>query len=199
MTDQTLISGFLQLFNLIVAVSSASLVDRVGRRVLFMTSCIGMLCCYIVVTGLSAIFAEDSSKSAVGIAVIPMLFLYFGFYDIAFTPFVVSYPAEIWPYELRSKGVTVAQFSSFAALFFNLFVNPIALENIAWKYYLVYVVLLVILCFICWFGYPETRGHTLEEMARVFDGDSAPGTLTREVVDNALNEKGVVIEQVEDA
>src|SRR5437764_1679197 len=102
--------------------------------------------------------------------VFPILFIYYGFYDIAFTPFLVSYPAEIWPYRLRSRGVAVTLCSTFVALFFNLFVNPIALQNISWRYYIIYVVILIFICFFCYFVYPETRGHTLEEMVRIFDG-----------------------------
>lgn len=45
-TKQTLISGFLQLFNLIVAVTAATQVDRLGRRTLLLSSPIGMLICY---------------------------------------------------------------------------------------------------------------------------------------------------------
>ncbi|KAH8601507.1 glucose transporter HXT1 [Bisporella sp. PMI_857] len=171
-TDQTLISGCLQIWNLILSVSAAFSVDRFGRRKLFLTSAAGMLGSYIIITGLSGSFAENGVPS-VGIAVIPFLFIYFGFYDIAFTPLLVSYPCEIWPYQLRARGVTVTLFSTTVALTTNIFVNPIALEAIGWKYYLVFVVILVGVCIICYFYYPETRGHTLEEMAVIFDREKA--------------------------
>jgi MFS family permease len=200
-TQQTLINGFLQLFNLIVAVTAAGLVDRLGRRFLFMTSSIGMLVCYIIVTGLSGSFAHTGAAGT-GIAVIPMLFLYYGFYDIAFTPFVVSYPAEIWPYNLRSRGIAVTLCSTFIALFFNLFVNPIALQSIAWKYYIVYVAILIGICFTCWFLYPETRGYSLEEMAVIFDGENAAvpkESQVAEAVEKQLQQKrGSFVEHQED-
>jgi hypothetical protein len=60
------------------------------------------------------------------------------------------------------------------AVFFNIFVNPIALEHIAWKYYIIYAFLLLVITAVVWFFYPETNGHSLEEMARVFDGNDAP-------------------------
>ncbi len=59
------------------------------------------------------------------------------------------------------------------AVFFNIFVNPIALEAIHWKYYLVYVAILIVITITIWFCYPETNGHSLEEIARIFDGDDA--------------------------
>lgn len=72
-----------------------------------------------------------------------MLFIYYAFYDIGYTPLVISYPAEIWPYHLRSRGFAIATTSTFLALFFSLLVNPIALKTLAWKYYIVYIVILV--------------------------------------------------------
>jgi len=169
-TNQTLINGCLQIWNLIVAVSAAFCVDNAGRRTLFMISCIGMLVSYILITALSGSFAA-TKHTATGLAIIPMLFLYYGSYDIAFTPLLVSYTAEIWPYLLRARGLSVAVMSTQLAVFFNIFVNPIALEAIGWKYYIVFVVLLVIITAICYYTYPETRGHSLEEMAQVFDKD----------------------------
>ncbi len=65
------------------------------------------------------------------------------------------------------------QIATQSAIFFNVFVNPIALDDIAWKYYIVYVGLLVIITVTVYFFYPETNGHTLEEMAQVFDGADA--------------------------
>lgn len=95
-TQQTLISGFLQIWNLIIAVSAALTVDLLGRRFLFLVSCCGMLSCYIAIAGLAGSFAHTGA-SATGIAVIPFLFIYFGFYDIAFTPLFYGYSCEIWP------------------------------------------------------------------------------------------------------
>jgi MFS family permease len=167
-----MISGFLQLWNLILAVSAAFLVDRAGRKVLFMTSCIGMTCTFVCISALSGSFAH-TNHAATGVAVIPFLFIYYGFYDIAFTPLIVSYTCEIWPYTYRARGLAMALSTTQLAVFFNIFVNPIALEAIQWKYYLVYVGILLGITATVWFFYPETAGHSLEEMAVVFDGADA--------------------------
>lgn len=89
------------------------------------------------------------------------------------TPFLVSYPCEIWPYRLRSRGLTVTWVSTIIAIFFNTFVNPIALETIGWKYYIVFVAVLVCFGATAYFYYPETRGYSLEQMAVIFDGAEA--------------------------
>jgi MFS family permease len=96
---------------------------------------------------------------------------YFFGYDIALTPLVVSYPIEIWPYKLRAKGLAISQMTSLAMVFFNTFVNPIALEAIDWKYYFVFLAVLIAMVVSVWFWYPETRGLTLENVAWIFDGE----------------------------
>ncbi|KAF1961622.1 sugar transporter [Byssothecium circinans] len=191
-TQQTLISGCLQIWNLLCAVGAAICVDKVGRRKLFLASSIGMLVSFILISALSGTFAT-SGNSAVGVAVIPMLFLYYGAYDIAFTPLLIAYPAEIWPYHLRARGIALTMISTVAALSFNTFINPIALDAIGWKYYVVFAVILVFVTGTIWFFYPETKGHTLEEMAVIFDG---PGSETvvdaPEILKNTTDGKGAV-------
>ena len=98
---------------------------------------------------------------------------YFFGYDIALAPLVVSYPIEIWPYKLRAKGLAVSQMTSLAMVFFNTFVNPIALEAVDWKYYFVFLAVLISMVVSVWFWYPETRGLTLENVAWIFDGEQA--------------------------
>jgi hypothetical protein len=64
---------------------------------------------------------------------IPFLYIYFAFYALAFTPLPIAYTVEILPFTIRSKGM--ALFTSVATLgnSFNQFVNPVALQAIAWK------------------------------------------------------------------
>jgi len=81
-TQQTLISACLQIWNLIFAVGAAFSVDKLGRKVLFLASATTMLISYIIITGLSGSFAQTGTAST-GVAVIPFLFIYFAGYDIA--------------------------------------------------------------------------------------------------------------------
>lgn len=81
-THQTLISALLQVWNLFWAIGAAASVEKLGRRVLFLTSASIMLVSYIVITGLSGSFASTGNAS-VGLAVVPFLFIFFAGYDIA--------------------------------------------------------------------------------------------------------------------
>ncbi|KII87896.1 hypothetical protein PLICRDRAFT_650702 [Plicaturopsis crispa FD-325 SS-3] len=169
-TIQLLINAILQIWNLFWALFASSLVDKVGRRALFLTSTVGMLIAFTMQTVCSAQFAIHGSTAAAH-AVIAFIFIFYAFYDLAFTPLIVSYTVEILPYAIRAKGFNVFNFTVSLTLIFNQYVNPIALDHIAWKYYLVYV---------CWLAFEagfvfvfvlETKNKTLEETAALFDGE----------------------------
>jgi hypothetical protein len=131
-----------------------------------------MLISYIVWTACSAVNSEDGNKSA-GYVVVVCLFTFFFHYDIAYTPLLLSYPTEIFPYSLRSKGLTCELLSIYISLVIAAFVNPIGMESIGWKYYIVFCCLLVIFLAVTYFLFPETKGRSLEEIAEVFDGPAA--------------------------
>ncbi|KAG7142268.1 Lactose permease like protein [Verticillium longisporum] len=161
-THQTLICGCLQIWNLFFAVLAAVNVDRVGRRPLFLLSSGGMLISYIIISGLSSSFAQ-TGMSSVGLAVVPFLYIYYGFYDLALD---LAVPASrLW----YCPDAVV----DLLAIFFNIFVNPIAPDATGWKYYIVFAVILVIVTGTVYFCYPETKGLSLKEMSVIFDGVEA--------------------------
>ncbi|KAJ4256840.1 hypothetical protein NW762_008936 [Fusarium torreyae] len=176
-TEQTLISGCLQIWNWIFAIAGAMAVERFGRRKLFLLSFAIMLVSYIVITACSGSFAQSGHR-AVGMAVVPFLVIYFAGYDIAVTPLQVAYPVEIWPYHLRSQGLGLAWLSMLIGVIFNVFVNPIALDAIGWKYYFVFVALLMVYGALIYFLFPETRGLSLEQIDTVFQ-DGAPSSTVK--------------------
>jgi len=77
----------------------------------------------------------------------------------------VAYLVELFPYRTRARGITIFQAWTRSASFFNQFVNPIGLKNLAWKYYISYCVWIVIEVLFIFFLFPETHGKTLEELA----------------------------------
>ena len=50
-------------------------------------------------------------------AIIPLIFLFFAFYDLAYTPMLVAYTLEILPFRIRAKG--------FAVMVNSFFNNPL--------------------------------------------------------------------------
>lgn len=91
---KTIINGVLNIWNMIVATSMAFAVDKAGRRPLFLTSTAGMLLMFICWTIASKFAVEDFSKAA-GSAVVAFIFLYYTFYNMAWSGLLVSYCVEI--------------------------------------------------------------------------------------------------------
>ncbi|CAI7626997.1 unnamed protein product [Penicillium pancosmium] len=174
-SQQAGINLALQAWNGLSALGGAFATEKFGRRPLWLLSTAMMFVFFGLVTALSGIFAEKHIKAA-GSASVAMLFLFFGSYALAYTPLSIAYPVEILPYHLRAKGLSLCLTVVFAAGFFNQYVNPIAFAALAWKFYFVYVACLAVFIFIIYFLFPETKGRTLEEIAVVFDGDSAQTT-----------------------
>jgi sugar porter (SP) family MFS transporter len=203
---QLIINGCLQILNIIVATGQCFLVDKVGRRPLFLVATTGMLVTFVVWTICSSRYAIYGDKGA-GNAVVAMIFIYYCFYNMAWSGLLVGYSAEILPYSIRAKGMTLMFLMVDIALFLyvpfpsvpdeigpiamlihtpsNQYVNPIALGHIKWKYYIVYDVWLAVELVVVYFFYIETRYTPLEEIAKHFDGDvsslqktpTLPGTL----------------------
>ncbi|WDK16579.1 lactose permease [Colletotrichum graminicola] len=92
------------------------------------------------------------SSAAVGFDA--FIFIYYFFHDIAWTPLLMAYPVEIFPYILLLAS----------------FCNPIGLATLGWKYYIVFCILLTLLLFLIWLPFPETKGRTLQQIAEIFDG-----------------------------
>lgn len=70
----------------------------------------------------------------------------------------VSYTVEILPFKIRAKGLTLCFVGTSLAGIFNQYVNPVGLEALAWKFYFVYIAVLVLECLAIYFLYVETRG-----------------------------------------
>ncbi|KAI9455989.1 general substrate transporter [Russula earlei] len=172
-----LISGWLQIWNFTAALIGALLVDKVGRRTLFIISNAGMLATL-------PLWALTASLSNTGIpasahATIPFIFAFYLFYGVAYTPMIVSYTLELLPYSIRAKGFAFMNLVVSLALALSQFVDPWALRAIDWRYYLVYCgwlgfELVFVIVFVV-----ETRGRTLEETAALFDGEERRGFQAR--------------------
>jgi MFS family permease len=193
---QNTINGMLQIYNYFVAIGAAFTVDRIGRRTLLLVGTLGMVLSFIVWTAISAANEQRNFENAgLGIGVVVMIFVFFFFYNIGLNPVPIAYLLEILPFTLRTKGLAIFSLAQFGSSIFNGFVNPIAIKEIGWKYYFVFICLLVTWLLVFWFGYPETRGVSLEEVSAIFDGDEARDGMVNELQTKA-NGSSHHVEQV---
>lgn len=88
---------------------------------------------------------------------------------------------EIFPYQQRAQGIAVEQLMVRFAVFFNTYVNPIALDAIGWKYYIVYCVWVLFEIFTIWLLFPETHGRSLEELSFMFEDQAVRDRVDKNV------------------
>jgi hypothetical protein len=187
--EQTLINGLLQISNWLAAIfAGALMIDRMGRRTLFLVSTAGMCVSYVIWTAMTATFVSSGNED-LGRAVVAFIFIFFFFYAIAWAPLLQAYIVEIYPYTLRGRGVSTMYISTFVGLVVGNQVNPIAMKSIGWKYYIFFCCLLAVLFIIIWFVFPETKGHSLEEIREVFEGKSSSKVVDPEVAGNDTNDE----------
>ena len=96
------INGILNIVNFVVAVGMCFVIDRFGRRPLFLFSTAGMLGSFVIWTVCAAQFVKTGVPSA-GYAEIAFIFIYYVFYNSAWSGLLVGYGVEILPYRLRAK------------------------------------------------------------------------------------------------
>ncbi|KAG8748855.1 hypothetical protein FRC14_001898, partial [Serendipita sp. 396] len=168
-STRALINGGIQIWCMFVAVTAALLVEKIGRRPIFLVSNAGMVVVFVFWTLTTALWTQNQNRPAAN-ASIALMPIYFLAYSIAYTPLLVSYTIEILPYNIRAKGFSMMHLTIGIGITTNQFVNPIALKALEWKLYIVYCCWLVFELVYIFLYLVETKGKTLEETAALFDG-----------------------------
>ncbi|BGP20146.1 hypothetical protein JCM10213_000769 [Rhodosporidiobolus nylandii] len=149
------------------------LVQHLPRRVHLMGVWSALLLVSIAFTVTAARY-ELAGSQAAGLANVAMLYIYDFVFFLVCGPLFFSYFVECLSYSMRAKGALVWGVTNKLISIFNAYVNSIALENIGYRYYIVYNVLLAVQLCGMYFLCVETKGYTLEEIAVLFDGTAAP-------------------------
>ncbi|CED83389.1 hexose transport-related protein [Phaffia rhodozyma] len=172
-TTQTGIGAGLSMFTWFCQIAAVYLDKRIGKKTVLLWVWPTLLLGLIGMCVSSGVFANTGadSKSA-GIATVAMLWIYLGFFNFA-NPVLYSYPAEVQTYSLRSKGLLVWNTLNQCMGVYATWVDVVALESIGYKYYIVYMPLVIIQWCLAYRYMVETHSYTLEEITQAFDGPDA--------------------------
>jgi MFS family permease len=141
---QLLINGALMAYNIATAVFAGLMCGRIPRRPNLLIGIGAMAIFYIIWTVLSAINQQRNfEQTALGEGVLAMIFLYYAAYNFSLNALPNLYLTEVLPYYLRAKGTTIYVVTQAIVLVYNGFVNPVAMDAISWRYYIVFCCLLV--------------------------------------------------------
>lgn len=147
----------------IFATVSWFIIERVGRRKLFLWGTVGQMTSMIITF---ACLIPGDVQSAKGAAV--GLFLYIASFGASWLPLPWLYPAEVNPVKTRAKANAVSTCTNWLFNFLIVMVTPIMIDNIGWGTYLFFAI--VNACFLpfIYIFYPETANRSLEEIDIIF-------------------------------
>ncbi|KAJ2982656.1 hypothetical protein NUW58_g6397 [Xylaria curta] len=147
----------------ITATVSWFLIERVGRRKLFLWGTVGQ--------GLSMVLAfgaliPQTQSAAIGTCV--ALFTYIASFGATWLPLPWLYPAEVNPIMTRAKANAVSTCTNWLFNFFIVLITPVLVTNIGWGTFLFFAVLNATFIPVIYFFYPETARRSLEEIDIIF-------------------------------
>jgi hypothetical protein len=158
-----------QCWSLMNAVVIALVVTRFRRRWMFMLSAASMTMVFMAMTisfqRLQLAESQGTKNQAAQIASLVFFFAYSPCYNIGNNSLTYTYLVELFPYAQRTMGIGIEQMFGKLAGFFSVYVNPIALDAIEWKYFAIYCGWITFEFLFVYFMYPETYNRTLEELA----------------------------------
>ncbi|XDG01361.1 hypothetical protein ABKA04_000976 [Annulohypoxylon sp. FPYF3050] len=158
-----LMGGVNMIVYAIFATTSWFIIERVGRRKLFLYGSIGQ-CLSMVLT--FACLIPGTTSAAKGAAV--GLFTYIASFGATWLPLPWLYPAEINPIKTRAKANATSTCTNWLFNFLIVMVTPVMIANIGWGTYLFFAAVNACFIPIIYFFYPETAKRSLEEIDIIF-------------------------------
>ncbi|GIC92104.1 uncharacterized protein Aud_008561 [Aspergillus udagawae] len=184
-----------QAINSIIALVAECLcmafIDRFGRRWTLIGGNLGNMVTFIIACILLARFPPEANNTGAHWGFIIMTWLYNFSFSCTCGPLSWIIPAEVFDTRTRSKGVSIATMTSFA---FNTMigqVTPIAMTNIRYRYYYLFIICNFTNALFFWLLLPETKKLPLEEMNYLFSNAPwiVPGTRKEDYTPHDLERK----------
>ncbi|CAN6675052.1 hypothetical protein TRVA0_082S00144 [Trichomonascus vanleenenianus] len=147
----------------ISTIPSFFLIERLGRRPLFLIGAIGQGCAFLITFGC---LVHPTEQTAKGAAVGLYLFIFFFAWTILPLPWV--YPPEINPMKTRTVAASISTCTNWLSNFAVVMFTPIFINSSEWGCYLFFAIINFLWVPIIFFFYPETAGRSLEEMDIIF-------------------------------
>lgn len=146
--------------NFLATILGMALIDKAGRKTLLLIGAAGCAAC---LAGVAWIFHTHSHQADL----LWLLITYIAFFSISQGAVIWVYIGEVFPTHVRSKGQGIGSASHWTmnaiiALEFPVVVNSMSTATP----FVFFALMTVVQFFVVLMVYPETKGHTLEELQR---------------------------------
>jgi hypothetical protein len=178
---------------LIFACLAYFVIERYGRRKVMMTSAAACSICWIVISIALGLSAKGGDEYKLGIVAVSFFFVFFASFGMGVLGVPWLYPTEINALEMRTKGASLAMATNWIMNYMVVQVTLPGIENLGYKFWIIWAVICFAFIPITYFFYPETANRyvtssyfpdtfkligicrTLEDIDRFFE--TSPGIL----------------------
>ncbi|MCA1298483.1 sugar porter family MFS transporter [Stappia indica] len=148
--------------NVLMTVVAMFIVDRLGRRPLFIIGFLGAAASLAVI----AMTMNSGDPEMAPVALVG-LFVYIAFFAVSLGPLPWIYMSELFPLSMRSRGMAMASVANWGCNFLVVFLFPVVVAEAG------AAVTFAIFCGFCvlgavyaWARAPETKGASLEDLEK---------------------------------
>jgi len=136
----------------------------------------------------------DSYK--LGIVAVSFFFVFFASFGLGVLGVPWLYPSEINALEVRAKGASLAMATNWIMNYAVVQVTLPGIQNLGWKFWIIWAVICFSFIPITYFFYPETANRTLEDIDRYFE-QHPPLLIHRDKLATQLQRPAIFIEEDE--
>ncbi|KAK6457887.1 high-affinity glucose transporter [Scheffersomyces xylosifermentans] len=179
-------SSIQYILNTVATVPALYLMDKIGRRRLLIGGAIFMMIFQFGVAGILGNYSvavpgglpgnptvririPDDNKSAAK-GVIACCYLFVVSFACSWGVGIWVYCSEVWGDSAsRQRGAAVSTAANWILNFAIAMYTPSSFKNITWKTYIIYACFCLVMAVHVYFGFPETKGKRLEEVAQMWE------------------------------
>uniref|UniRef100_A0A2H8TYL1 Facilitated trehalose transporter Tret1 n=1 Tax=Melanaphis sacchari TaxID=742174 RepID=A0A2H8TYL1_9HEMI len=161
----TIIVGIM---SVIATYVSTLIVDRLGRKILLLSSIIVMGICTLLIGGFFLMKANEQDVSSIGFIPLVSMCVFIILFSLGFGPIPWMLIGEIFPAQIKGTACSVACmanwfFAFIVTKFFSSLVSAIHIYNTFW----LFTFFCVLGTFFVIFVVPETKGKTMDEIQEI--------------------------------
>ena len=151
------------LINFICTFVAIFLIDKVGRRFLYLVGSMGMVITLVLL-------AISFYLKAEGIFTLIAILLFIAFFASCIGPVFWTLVSEIFPNRIRGKAVAFASFTQWIFNFLVVLLFPHFLASIGGAATFIFLAFMSLIQFLFTYLFvPETKGQSLEEIEKLWD------------------------------
>ncbi|MDI3253652.1 MAG: sugar porter family MFS transporter [Bacillota bacterium] len=143
--------------NLVATLLAMTVIDKLGRKTLLLVGSVGTTIC---LAGVASIFFMNQHQNYL----VWLLVAYIFFFAISQGAVIWVYISEVFPTRVRSKGQSLGSSSHWIMNALISLTFPVLAKHSSGTPFVFFAAMMALQFFVVLFVYPETKGHTLEEM-----------------------------------